>query len=116
MSNVWIQFIVFAVALLFFCWLLLEYWFYWKGKSPEGGLYLASKAAFALSHFWKAVDGAKEIPEDTLKKEAGRTPLEAENEGSRPMHVREKRRFRYRKCVRQTDRDIHSDQDGQAGS
>ena len=60
-----------------------------KGKSPEGGLYLASKAAFALSHFWKAVDGAKEIPEDTLKKEAGRTPLEAENEGSRPMHVRE---------------------------
>lgn len=78
MSNVWIQFIVFAVALLFFCWLLLEYWFYRKGKSPEGGLYLASKAAFALSHFWKAVDGAKEIPEDTLKKEAGRTPLEAE--------------------------------------
>ena len=46
-------------------------------------------AAFALSHFWKAVDGAKEIPEDTLKKEAGRTPLEAENERSRPMHVRE---------------------------
>ena len=81
MSNVWIQFIVFAVALLFFCWLLLEYCFYRKGKSPEGGLYLASKAAFALSHFWKAVDGAKEIPEDTLKKEAGRTPLEAENEG-----------------------------------
>ena len=89
MSNVWIQFIVFAVALLFFCCLLLDYWFYGKGKSPEGGLYLASKAAFALSHFWKAVDGAKEIPEDTLKKEAGRTPLEAENEGSRPMHVRE---------------------------
>ena len=58
-------------------------------EKPEGGLYLASKAAFALSHFWKAVDGAKEIPEDTLKKEAGRTPLEAENEGSRPMHVRE---------------------------
>ena len=66
MSNVWIQFIVFAVALLFFCWLLLEYCFYRKGKSPEGGLYLASKAAFALSHFWKAVDGAKEIPEGHL--------------------------------------------------
>ena len=33
MSNVWIQFIVFAVALLFFCWLLLEYCFYLKEDS-----------------------------------------------------------------------------------
>ena len=70
MSGYWIQFIVFAVALLFFCWLLLEYWFYRKGKCPQQGLYLASKAAFAFTHFWKAVDDAKEIPEDTLREQA----------------------------------------------
>ena len=26
MSGYWIQILIFTVALLFFCWLLLEYW------------------------------------------------------------------------------------------
>ena len=61
MSGYWIQILIFTVALLFFCWLLLEYWYYRKEKNPESRLYLASKAAFAFVHFWKAVDSAKEI-------------------------------------------------------
>ena len=35
MSGYWIQILIFTVALLFFCWLLLEYWYYRKEKNPE---------------------------------------------------------------------------------
>lgn len=82
MSDYWIQILIFTVALLFFCWLLLEYWYYRKEKNPEGRLYLASKAAFAFVHFWKAVDSAKEIPEDTIKDQAGHYAQGEEYAGS----------------------------------
>lgn len=91
MSGYWIQFIVFAVALLFFCWLLLEYWFYRKEQGLEKGLYLVSKAAFAFTHFWKAVDDAKEIPEDTLKEQAERFILGDSRAESRIIHVQEQK-------------------------
>ncbi len=70
LGNVY-QVIVFSAALLFFCWLLLEYLLNRRGSEPEGGLYLSSKTAFACTHFWKAVSDAKNLPEEALREETG---------------------------------------------
>lgn len=69
-GNVY-QVVVFSAALLFFCWLLLEYLLNRRGREPEGGLYLSSKTAFACTQFWKAVSDAKNLPEETFHEEAG---------------------------------------------
>lgn len=65
------QVIVFSAALLFFCWLLLEYLLKQKSREPEDGLYLSSKTAFACADFWKTVSDAKNLPEETLREETG---------------------------------------------
>lgn len=70
LGNIY-QVLVFSAALLFFCWLLLEYLLNRRGREPEGGLYLASKTAFACTRFWKAVSDARNLPEEKLREETG---------------------------------------------
>lgn len=63
-----------SVALLFFCWILTIFWLRIRGerteKDPEK-LRFGSRTAFAMTHFWKHVDEAKELPKETLKEELG---------------------------------------------
>lgn len=64
--------ILFAAVLLIVCWMLIEYWLGIKSGTMNdevGKLRFGSRTAFALTHFWKRVDDAKDIPEETLKRE-----------------------------------------------
>lgn len=66
--------ILFTVALLAVCWILAEYWLGMKASGHHeevGRLRFGSRTAFALAHFWKRMDDAREIPDDTLKHEMG---------------------------------------------
>lgn len=65
---------IFAAAVLVFCYVLTRYWFGTGRHMPEqdvGKLRFGSKTAFALTHFWKAVDDAKELPSETVKSGMG---------------------------------------------
>lgn len=66
--------ILFAAALVAVCWMLTEYWLGTRslGMNGENGrLRFGSRTAFALTHFWKRVDEAKDIPDEPLKREMG---------------------------------------------
>lgn len=70
--------IIFAAALVFFCWMLVNYWLRSKGHSirkETGRLKFGSKTAFAMTDFWNAVDEAKDIPKEVIKEEMGNIPL-----------------------------------------
>ena len=63
-----------AAALVIVCWILAEYWLGMKASGHHeevGRLRFGSRTAFALAHFWKRMDDAREIPDDTLKHEMG---------------------------------------------
>lgn len=79
MTKEFFLLMIFAVALLFICWMLAEYWIGIRNGSMHeqtGKLRAGSRTAFALLHFWKRVDHARDIPKDTLKKEMQMTEME----------------------------------------
>ena len=98
-----------AAALLFFCWILTIFWLRVRGerteKDPEK-LRLGSRTAFAMTHFWKHVDEARELPKETLKEELGSIQKDQPSEKFRPELVseskmtRENRHYESRKKYR----------------
>lgn len=66
--------ILFAAALLAVCWMLTEYWLKMKQEGMHEGLgrlRFGSRTVFALTHFWKKMDDARDIPNDLLRREMG---------------------------------------------
>ncbi|BDZ76554.1 hypothetical protein [Claveliimonas bilis] len=64
--------LVFAVVLVVVCWMFAEYWISVRSRGTGedvGKLRFGSRTAFALTHFWKAVDDAGDIPKEKLRKE-----------------------------------------------
>lgn len=58
--------LLFAVVLVVVCWMFAEYWIgvRTRGTGEDAGkLRFGSRTAFALTHFWKAVDDAGDIPD-----------------------------------------------------
>lgn len=71
--------IIFAAALLFFCWMLTSYWLRKRRQMLDydvGKLRIGSVTAFAMTNFWKKVDRAKDIPKDTVKSEFASVRME----------------------------------------
>lgn len=82
--------LIFAAAVLFFCYLLTRYWYRtgrYMWEKEAGNLRFGSKAAFALTHFWKAVDDAKELPKETVKGEMGSYRREEAEDRSGPVRM-----------------------------
>ena len=85
--------IIFAAALVFFCWMLVNYWLrsrsHSTGKEP-GKLKFSSKTAFAMTDFWNAVDEAKDIPKEVIKEEMENVPVKGEDNTVRQFMKSEK--------------------------
>ena len=65
MSGYWIQILIFTVALLFFCWLLLEYWYYRKEKIRKADCIWRQKQHLHLSisgKQWTVQKKSRRIP------------------------------------------------------
>lgn len=76
-----------SAALLFFCWILTVFWLRFRGERPDKDpdqLRLGSRTAFAMTHFWKHVDEARELPKETLKEELGNIQKDLPSEKYRP--------------------------------
>ncbi len=93
-------------ALFIFCWILTAFWLRVRGERPDKDpekLRFGSRTAFAMTHFWKHVDEAGELPEETLKEELGtilndrpsekyRTEFDTVNKGIREYGFYESRK------------------------
>lgn len=78
-----IFFVFKPVAVLFYCYLLTRYWFRAGRYTPvndAGKLRFGSKTAFAMTHFWNAVDDAKELPIESVKGGMGSVCLDSAEE------------------------------------
>lgn len=67
--------VIFSVTVLLFCWILLSYLYHATGGLTERDLHklrFKSKVAFALTSFWKRISEAKILPQESIKKGAGR--------------------------------------------
>lgn len=87
MSSNLIFTLIFVVAVLFFCYLLTRYWFRAGRYTPvndTGKLRFGSKTAFAMTHFWNAVDDAKELPIESVKGGMGSVCLDSAEEKKGP--------------------------------
>lgn len=70
-----------------FCYLLTRYWFRAGRYTPVkdiGKLRFGSKTAFAMTHFWNAVDDAKELPIESVKGGMGSVSLDSAEEKNGP--------------------------------
>ena len=77
--------LVFAVVLVVVCWMFAEYWISVRSRGTGedvGKLRFGSRTAFALTHFWKAVDDAGDIPKEKLRNES------CKSAGGRPQFQR----------------------------
>lgn len=75
MSTDILRIFLFSSMLLATCWMMAEYWLSVKDRNAgREKLRFGSRTAIALSHFWKAVEDARDIPGDTLKEEMERYP------------------------------------------
>ena len=88
MSSNLIFTLIFVVAVLFFCYLLTKYWFSAGRYTPVndiGKLRFGSKTAFAMTHFWNAVDDVKELPIESVKGGMGSVSLDLAEEKNGPV-------------------------------
>lgn len=72
MTGELLYILLFAAVLVLVCWMVAEYWIGVRSRGINeevGRLRFGSRTAFALTHFWKAVDDAGDIPEKKLKEE-----------------------------------------------